>query len=87
MHTDLQNVFVQSYASCVRECTASEVEYSKQCGSNDGRFFSACHIPIIVSRPLSGQQHSPDEWLDSDSLVLFYQLYAKAIERFDQMCL
>lgn len=82
IHTDPDNMFVQMYASSVKEMTGIEATFNKHCGSNDGRFFTELGIPIIVSRPISGDQHSPDEWLDTDSLPVFHRVCLKAIERF-----
>jgi succinyl-diaminopimelate desuccinylase len=84
IYTDPQNSFVQLYASCVEERLDSPAVFNKHCGSNDGRFFTFLGIPIIVSRPTSGDQHSPHEWLETESLLDFYQICLKAIEKFHQ---
>ncbi len=82
--TDPKDSFVQMYASCVEESLGTPATFNKHCGSNDGRFFTSLGIPIIVSRPTSGDQHSPHEWLETESLVDFYQICLKAIEKFHQ---
>jgi len=42
-----------------------------EAGASDGRYFTAHSIPVIVSKPLGGGEHSPDEWTDIKSLLTF----------------
>ncbi|HAU66055.1 TPA: hypothetical protein DCW61_01790 [Candidatus Uhrbacteria bacterium] len=84
IYTNPQNSFVQLYVSCVEERLGSPATFNKHCGSNDGRFFTCLGIPIIVSRPVSGDQHSPHEWLETESLMDFYEICFRAIEKFQQ---
>ncbi|MBI2473708.1 M20/M25/M40 family metallo-hydrolase [Candidatus Uhrbacteria bacterium] len=81
--TDPQDPFVQLYASCVEENLGTPATFNKHCGSNDGRFFTSLGIPIIVSRPTSGDQHSPHEWLETESLVDFYEICFAFIQKFN----
>jgi succinyl-diaminopimelate desuccinylase len=72
--------FVRRYAAIVREETGGSVTFGCSHGSNDGRYFAALGIPVIVSRPRSGGQHGPDEWLDTADLVPFQSTYRRFIE-------
>ncbi|PJE76791.1 hypothetical protein COV05_02645 [Candidatus Uhrbacteria bacterium CG10_big_fil_rev_8_21_14_0_10_48_16] len=82
IHTDEENPFVQTYVQCATEVLGTQPTFNKHCGSNDGRFFTSLGIPIIVSRPTSGDQHSPHEWLDTESLPVFQKIVEEAIKRF-----
>lgn len=82
IHTDQHDPFVKTYASCAQEVLGVYPSFNKHCGSNDGRFFTVLGIPIIVSRPISGNQHSPNEWLDTRSVPVFQQICVRAIEAF-----
>ena len=53
-------------------------------GGSDARFIAAQGIPVIMSRPLCGNLHSSQEWIDIDSMVQFYEIYRRYLEdRFD----
>ncbi|NQV90283.1 M20/M25/M40 family metallo-hydrolase [Candidatus Uhrbacteria bacterium] len=86
IYTDPTNSFVQQYAECVKETIGTPAVFNKHCGSNDGRFFTSLGIPIIVSRPTSGNQHSPDEWLETESLPVFQEICRQAIKKFHSVC-
>lgn len=66
---------VVTYARCVSDQTGLNLNFTQSQGTNDGRFLSALGIPILVSRPLSGDQHSPTEWLETTDLERFYSIY------------
>lgn len=82
IYTDQHDPFVKTYASCAQDVLGIHPTFNKHCGSNDGRFFTALGIPIIVSRPTSGDQHSPHEWLDMTSVSVFHEICARAIMAF-----
>ncbi len=82
MYTDMTNSFVMLYAEAVRGALGVDVAEEITHGATDGRFFAALGIPVITSRPCSGGQHSPSEWLDIASLGDFKKVYAGAIEKF-----
>ena len=51
-------------------------------GASDARFFSARGIPAIISRPVVGNVHRVDEWIDIDSMLQYYRiLHAFACRR------
>lgn len=53
-------------------------------GADDGRFFARHGIPVIMTRPRSGGQHSENEWVDISSLGDFYRICRGFVEYFDQ---
>jgi succinyl-diaminopimelate desuccinylase len=85
LNTDKENVFVKLYAESLNKTLNLTANLNTCCGSNDGRFLSDHGIPIIISRPVSGDQHSPDEWLETESLVDFHRVYMECIKRFDEV--
>jgi succinyl-diaminopimelate desuccinylase len=56
--------------------------YVKEHGASDGRFFSAAGIPTIVCKPVGGNIHSEDEWINLDSVVSFTNILQAYIEEF-----
>lgn len=43
-------------------------------GTSDARFLSQRGIPVIISRPLVGNVHRPDEWIDIASMLQYYRM-------------
>ena len=50
-------------------------------GTSDARFLSRRGIPVIVSGPVVGNVHSPEEWIDIASMVQYYRIARTFIER------
>lgn len=50
-------------------------------GGSDARFITARNIPVIMSRPLCGNLHSRDEWIDIGSMISFYEIYRHYLNR------
>ncbi len=81
----LENSYLQAYGAVVRELFHAELTEEITHGATDGRFFSELGIPVITSRPCSGEQHTPYEWVDLDSLDDFKKLYLDVVQRFVYM--
>lgn len=68
-------------------CRATEQEIgtrvvlSRACGGSDGRFFRTHGIPVNLSRPLVGNLHAVDEWIDIDSMAAYYHICKRYIEQ------
>jgi acetylornithine deacetylase/succinyl-diaminopimelate desuccinylase-like protein len=71
---------VKKYCESVKKITEKEAFCAHGHGGNDGRFLAPYDIPILVSRPISGNQHGPNEWLDTSSLPVFYNIYNEVIQ-------
>lgn len=81
--TPVDNEYVNLYAHALKEHTGLSPCFNESHGSNDGRFLTALGIPVLVSRPRSGGQHSPEEWLDTKELETFKEIYNKIILQAD----
>ena len=46
-------------------------------GGSDARFIAAQGIPAILSRPIVGNLHAVDEWIDIASMGAFYEIYRR----------
>lgn len=80
--TSKDHQYVQLYSKALKKTLGLDPRFNKHCGSNDGRFLSELGIPIITSRPVSGDQHSPNEWLETESLADFEKVYWEFIQRY-----
>lgn len=43
-------------------------------GGSDARFFRCHGIPVMLSRPIVGNLHGHDEWIDIQSMVSYYRI-------------
>jgi succinyl-diaminopimelate desuccinylase len=65
---------VETYKELVRSHTNREPLITKSHSGHDGRFLTEWGIPVIVSRPTSGDQHTTKEWMEIASIEPYYQL-------------
>ncbi len=56
------------------EVTGKEVDLIRASGASDGRFFAAQGIPVMLSRPEVGNLHGEDEWIDVDSMLVYFEI-------------
>ncbi len=69
------------YLSVSEEITGKPTKQEKEDGGSDARFIGRLNIPVIVSRPIVGELHSTDEWIDINSMETFYQIYELYLKR------
>ena len=72
--TSLTHPAVETYKELVRSHTKCEPLITKSHSGHDGRFLTEWGIPVIVSRPTSGDQHTAKEWMEIASIEPYYQL-------------
>lgn len=49
-------------------------------GGSDARFFRKHGIPVMLSRPVVGNLHGHDEWIDIRSMIDYYRICERYIE-------
>lgn len=64
-----------------QECMGESVRCVRNVGGSDGRFFSRAGIPVNMSRPLVGNIHADDEWINIPSMLKFYDVYIRYIKK------
>jgi succinyl-diaminopimelate desuccinylase len=69
------------FQQIIEEVTKKTVSLVKEDGASDCRFIHRHGIPVIISRPIVGELHTRDEWIDIDSMVNFYQICKLFIQR------
>ncbi len=69
------------FGQVTQEVTGEPVKMVRASGGSDGRFFRQHGIPVNLSRPLVGNLHAIDEWIDIESMVTFYQICERYIRR------
>lgn len=68
------------FLEITEEITGNKVELEQSHGGSDARFIAAKGIPAIISRPLVGNLHAIDEWIDIESMGTFYNIYQQFIQ-------
>lgn len=69
------------YALMTEEETGQPVQLARDDGGSDARFLCALGIPVAMSRPLVGDLHAVTEWIDIESMVTFYRICERYIEK------
>ncbi|MFT5092818.1 MAG: M20 family metallopeptidase [Planctomycetales bacterium] len=76
-HLDPDSLFCEITESV----TGNPVKLIRAAGASDSRFFRKADIPVNLSRPLVGNLHGEDEWIDIDSMVTYYRICQRYIEQ------
>ena len=69
------------FVDATREVTGQEPTMLRADGGSDARFISQFGIPVMVSRPLVGNLHSSDEWIDIPSMLVFHRILERYLNR------
>ena len=64
----------EAYVRATSMVTGQQPTFVKDDGGSDARFICKHGIPVMVSRPLMGELHSENEWIDIDSMMQFYKI-------------
>lgn len=67
------------YLRVTEEVTGATVELVRASGGSDARFIAQFGIPVILSRPLVGNLHGIDEWIDVESMGVYHRICERFI--------
>lgn len=65
---------IDRFRTSYQEITGQELGELSERGSSDARFFAAKNIPVMMIRPIGGDLHGENEWVDAASLEQFYTI-------------
>ncbi len=71
----------ETYRGITETVTGRPAVFVRGHGGSDARFICRHGIPVLMSRPLMGDLHTPDEWIDTASMVQFYHIYEQYLWR------
>ena len=63
------------YLAVTEEVTGKPVNLIREHGGSDARFIARYGIPVIMTRPLVGNLHTYDEWIDIPTMETLYRIY------------
>lgn len=69
------------FCQVTEELTGKPIRHVRASGGSDSRFFRQYGIPVNLSRPLVGNLHAIDEWIDIESMVTYYHICETYIRR------
>ena len=69
------------YNEVTHQITGQSAELVRESGGSDARFLHPYGIPVIMARPLVGNLHAPDEWIDIESMVTFFRIWESYLAR------
>lgn len=69
------------FCEVTEQLTGQPVRYVRASGGSDSRFFRQYGIPVNLSRPLVGNLHAIDEWIDIESMTTYYNICEAYIEQ------
>ena len=69
------------YIEITEKITGKTVEKIRAHGGSDARFFHVHGIPVFMSRPLVGNLHAEDEWVNIDSMIALFKIYEEYLEQ------
>lgn len=69
------------FLAATEEVTGKPVRLIREHGGSDARFICRYGIPVIMSRPLVGNLHAENEWVDIASMETLYRIYERYLEK------
>jgi len=78
--TDVNDPEVMRYLSVMEEVFGRKIAVKQTYGASDARHFAKLGCPVLMHKPLGGEIHSEDEWIDIDSVMTFYEGLRKYLE-------
>ena len=80
--TDLDNVLIKKYISACETVLNKKIKYSGCESTSDAIYFYEKGIPTIIMNPIGYYPHNPKEYVNKNSLIILYKIYAKFIDNF-----
>ncbi|KKT40727.1 hypothetical protein A3K29_00245 [Candidatus Collierbacteria bacterium RIFOXYB2_FULL_46_14] len=71
--TDINDPEVIKYIGVMEEVFGKKISVKQTYGASDARHFAQTKAPVLMHKPLGGEIHSADEWVDLDSVMTFYE--------------
>jgi succinyl-diaminopimelate desuccinylase len=78
---DLNNRYLATFATCIKEVTGVTSKGYTSLGTHDGQYFLARGIPCIVVSPPGGGRHSDEEWIEKKGMELFPKVMTRFLQK------
>ncbi len=71
--TDVKHPEVRRFLQILGDKYGKKIKIKPTYGASDARHFAQFGMPVLMIKPLGGEIHSENEWLDLESTMVFYQ--------------
>jgi len=78
---DPQNEYLQTFSKIAYEKFKIKTSFTFSHGSSDARFFLQKNIPVILIRPIGGNHHSENEYIDLEDLEKYYLVLKEFVQQ------
>ncbi len=68
------------FSEAIEAVTGQPVAEVQASGGSDARFLCRYGIPVVLSRPLVGNLHAVDEWIDIESMESYYAICHRYVD-------
>ncbi|HKA33289.1 MAG TPA: M20/M25/M40 family metallo-hydrolase, partial [Candidatus Binatia bacterium] len=69
------------YLAATEEITGRAPTLIREHGGSDARYLAQFGIPVIMTRPLVGNLHAENEWIDIASMETLYRIYERYLDK------
>lgn len=83
VYVEQSNPYLQQYQAAI-ESVGETVQYTRDYGASDARFFALHNIPTILSQPYGKDWHHPDERVSIKSVHMFEAIVDRFVSQFQR---
>jgi acetylornithine deacetylase/succinyl-diaminopimelate desuccinylase-like protein len=81
---DERNEYIKLLRKSAQEVLGKKMSYGENHGSSDAKMFMEQGIPLAILGPVGRYHHSPNEVLETESLLTHFEVLKRFIEREDE---
>jgi len=83
--TDMENPSVKLFESVMKKVLHRKILVRDKYGSSDARHFSKLDIPVLMTKPIGGKIHGPDEYISLVACEQYYLLVESFLKDYQQL--
>ncbi|MCD6132191.1 MAG: M20/M25/M40 family metallo-hydrolase, partial [Candidatus Hydrothermae bacterium] len=78
--TDRNSPFILKFKKIAEEVLKKKVNFAREHGATDGRFFSVKGMQVLITAPYGENVHGDNEWVDVVSLVQLFEIFRRFVQ-------
>ena len=79
--TDRNSPFILRFKKIAEEVLKRKVNFAREHGATDGRFFSVKGMQVLITAPYGENVHGDNEWVDVVSLVQLFEIFRRFVQK------
>ena len=84
LYTSKDNLYIKKFTEVYEKILNKKINFTKEHGATDGRFFADKNIPVLIIYPVGGEVHSKDEWVSISSLETLLFLFKEFLKEYEE---